>query len=658
MNLQGRPGDQGADSSAIRLPKTFVLAVLALVYILAFIVSPYWMMARSPVEMILILIVTISLGAVWCYLSAGELRVHSRGGGLLPFAGLLLGMAALNYRPFISVIPWRGDESVHIAKILYLTSRIPVNWILCIFFLFGLILYAAWRGSGWAMVPGTLLVVGVVIFYWRNDVLDAANESWILRYPLIDYWLYMLVPKLAGAVFGPYHEILYRIFPAVSMFVLAWIFQSELARSQGPADLLWGFSVATVPIVFYYSSVLYLEPLALFLMLIVCLRIKDLVRDDHDRLGKNPAWYALILIGFIKETTIVFLVCFLICRFIFRLWSRKRPGTFEKQPEDGPGVKSTGPLRRFFAGEMAVFFSVFFPYLLYIFLRSTLTTNRSFHPYLPSLMDFSVYRAIGQSFLEQFGPFLILFVAGCLLLALRREYSTLCFLLLLFLVIPAFHAADNRGYFAGYSRFNLFVLPAVLAGAQVVLREVVRQRRMLGSVAAGAIILVNLLISPVNPDGTKAPFWGNYLFDTSEHYYPYKEALLWLKETGGDERILFTGMDYTYFLDFYFDGLDWHPRHQVEQVLVSASPDDKFGLYFDPLDWHPQRKINRLLMTGGGESDNLSKMLVFAGDNDFDVVVYQVLGTDIPRARETGDFHLEKVFRNEAHVLLVYSKAP
>ncbi len=177
---------------------------------------------------------------------------------------------------------------------------------------------------------------------------------------------------------------------------------------------------------------------------------------------------------------------------------------------------------------------------------------------------------------------------------------------------------------------------------------------------AGAIISANLLMSPVNIDGTKVPFWGNYLYDISEHYYPYQEALSWLKATSNHERVLFAGMDDGYYFDFYFDKLDWHPRRKVDQVLLSGDPRDEFVLYFDNSRWSPQRELDQFLRPGPaqGESDAVLKVLDFAAQNNFTVVVYHVLGKDIPQVQATGYFQAAKVFRNQAHILVVYSATP
>ena len=79
-------------------------------------------------------------------------------------------------------------------------------------------------------------------------------------------------------------------------------------------------------------------------------------------------------------------------------------------------------------------------------------------------------------------------------------------------------------------------------------------------------LFFNLLTSPVYLDGTKVPYWGNYFIDTSEHYYPYQDAFIWLIGNYKNERILFTGLDFQYSFQFYWNKLDWHPRREGIQT--------------------------------------------------------------------------------------------
>jgi hypothetical protein len=133
-------------------------------------------------------------------------------------------------------------------------------------------------------------------------------------------------------------------------------------------------------------------------------------------------------------------------------------------------------------------------------------------------------------------------------------------------------------------------------------------------------------MSPINWDGTKKPLWGVYMADTAEHYYPYREALEWLKTNHEDDRILFSGMYYPYIsFAFYFGKLDWKPDHEI--VLTEKTEDYRALL-----------------------SDALTK----ADADNFDVVLYQVAGDQIPQIADSHHFVQEKVFKNDAHTLVVY----
>lgn len=639
----------------VHLPRTFVATILGSFYVLSFIVSPYWLLANSPNTKILILIATISLGVSWSYLSADSLQIQLKAKNKLVFGLFLLGMAIINYRALSSVIPWGGDENVHITRVLTLLSQIKTLWIVILFILFFAVLYSAWHRPNWAPVTLGLSTIVIIVFFTNNNPIQGERLGWILRYPLLNYWIFMLVPKFAGSIFNPYYEILYRIVPFLCMGAVAWSIQREIPVGSNFSKLLWSFSIATMPIVYYYSSILYIEPLAVIFMLVVCFQARDLLYDDYNEIRKNPAWYALLFIGFIKETVIIFLLCYLVCRLIFQYVKRKSEGlTHQKDNETLEQEKYT---LSYITGEIKIFFSVFIPYLFYLFLRATLSINRNLIPELHGLVDISVYRAIGQSFLEQFGPFAILFCIGCILLFKRREYATLIFLLAILASFPLFHAIDQKGIYAGYSRFNLFIIPSILAGTLIAVKYLINHKKALGIILPGIMICTNLLITPINLDGTKKPFWGSYLIDTSEHYYPYRSALSWLHDNYGNARILSTGMSYPYFFEFYFDKLNWKPKIKVEEYYISGDIHVERNLYFDNSSWKPKRRIEQLInaIKLPSEEELLSRAIDVARQGNHEIVLYQVLGRDIPHI-VNSDFRQVKVITNDAHTLVIYAK--
>ncbi len=620
-------------------PRPFLTAFLASIYIIAFIISPYWLLPASTLTKIVILTFTIGSGALWSYLSAADLQLRIDARSWISFGVLLAALVWLNYKPLTSVIPWRGDEGSHIMKTLTIVSRISSAQILLTLTLFALFLFVAWKRPVLALPAALFLIFVVVIFFVLKNPLKGLNSEYyfFLRYPFFNYWFYALIPSLATIVASPYHEILYRIIPMLSIAAIAWMFQSSLDERNSPVSLVWGLAAATVPLVLYYSSILYIEPAALFLMMIVCLQAKNLLEDDFSRIKKNPGWYALILIGFVKETAITFLFCFLACRIVFNLLRRH---DLQRGLSWAASKQTVTPLGSYIWEELQIAFSVLFPYLFYIFLRSILLTNgRLWQPLISTLLDPSIYQAVGQSFVQQYGFILILFGGGCVLLVLRKEYGTASFFVLLFIAIPLFYAVDGQGEYAGYSRFNLFGVPAVLAGSSIFLSKIAGRSKIGVLALASATLLANIWMSPINLDGTKVPLWGNYLYDTSEHYYPYQDALSWLKQTHPQEAILSTGMYSPYpALNFYYNKLDWHPHYKVLQISS-----------------HDEQLISD---DSKNEGVIVSKMLNEAKRDNFSIVLYQVLEKDIPQMQHTSGFRLEKVFQNDAHILVVYSRAP
>ena len=317
---------------------------------------------------------------------------------------------------------------------------------------------------------------------------------------------------------NPYQEVFYRMVPFLSTFALVWIFQRDLCRSKPILNLFWGLAVASIPLVYYYSSILYIEMPAIALMLIVCLNIPSLLKDDFQKIKENPAWYALILIGFIKETTIPFLVCFIGWRLIAGVVQGRISLKSIKTSCAAWGMNFSSPC------------AVLLPVLFYLFLRGTLSQqSRWFSLTLANLSKPIVYSTLLRSFYDQLGlPFFLLFCASCFFLFWKKEFLQAGFFLSLFVLYPAFFAVDTLIY-TGYSRFNLFIIPPVLAGAWILIKRLMESRKIIGTITACAILTINLWASPVFIDGTKKPLWGNYLTDTSEHYYPYREALTWLK---------------------------------------------------------------------------------------------------------------------------------
>jgi len=588
-----------------------MLTFLGCIYIMGFLITPYWALYTSRSVIFVYCFLTIGIGVLWLFLSTDSLQIEFNFRSVASFLALLAVILLLNFRALNSVIPFRGDETLHIERTQELAQRIPALELIVVVLLFILFLYTGWKLQRWLLFSGSLLIVSIIFFYLgRNPFEDVmSTPAFFAHYPFINYWMYAVFPKLLS----PYQEILYRIVPFISMLGVAWLFQKR-ANVSHPMMIGWGVAAATIPIVFYYSSILYIEPPAVLLMTIVCLDIKNILEKSSQEISRLPSWYALILIGFIKETTVAFLVCFLGVRMLVQL-SRWQTATAP--------LPSARKWIRFLAGELGVIFAVLIPVIFYIYFR-TFVDTRSFSPHLSNLLDTTIYPVIARAFWEQFGLFVLFFISGCIVLLFNREYSSVFCYGSLIVAVLVFHILDTTAY-VGYSRFNLFLLPPILAGSLHFTRWVALQKRVVGGILLFVSIASNLLLSPVHLDGVKTPYWGNYLADTSEHYYPYQDAILWLKQNYPTKRVLFTGLDFYYPFQFYWNKWDWKPSKR---------------------DGVPSENT-------GDEQMMIANILDKAQDENYDVVIYRVLNEDLVVPGEIGKFRVQLI-KNSAHTLIVF----
>src|SRR5512147_1075383 len=109
---------------SIRLPRSFVAALLASVYILGFILTPYWILHKSIAEKVFYLALTISVGLIWLFLSTNSVQIQFSWQDAKIFLFLLAAVGVLNYRALNAVIPFRGDETHHIELTLDVMRRV------------------------------------------------------------------------------------------------------------------------------------------------------------------------------------------------------------------------------------------------------------------------------------------------------------------------------------------------------------------------------------------------------------------------------------------------------------------------------------------------------------------------------------------------------
>jgi len=594
------------------------IAFLGSIYIVAFLLTPYWVLHTSTAAIIFYLSLTIVFGVLWVFLATSSLQFEVDAKDARSFLVLFVGMFLLNIRALNSVIPFRGDETLHIERTIEFMKRIPLAGSVVFIVLLGLFLFVGIKKLRWLALAAIVLVGSIVFFYLRSNPFDdvISTPAFYLRYPFFNYWFFAFLPRIVSVVGSPYYEFLYRVIPFLSMLGVAWFFQRKLTLSSPLTRIAWGLAAATTPIVFYYSSILYLEPPAVFLMTVACLDIRNLLHADSRGLAKLPAWYALILVGFFKETAVPLLACFVAVRVIVQITLRWKGGT----------TQGTGSWLSWLMREMGVAFVVLMPVFFYIHLRtSMLLETRRFVPQLSSLLDLTIYPIYARAFAEQFGIFLFFFIAGCIVLWRDRDFSSLFCYGAMIAAMVVFHVVDSKQYI-GYSRFNLFILPPVLAGSARFIQWSASRKQVVAVALVFTAIATNLLLSPVHLDGVKTAYWGNYRLDTSEHYYPYQDALVWLKQNHPNDRILFVGLDFHYPFQFYWEKLGWKAKR-------AGKPSEGIA----------------------DEQLAIATVLREAEAENYDVVVYRVLNQNIVPPAETGEFRLQ-VIQNSTHELFVFYK--
>ncbi|MBN2030664.1 hypothetical protein JW824_10520 [bacterium] len=599
---------QHEQNHVFRLHRFFTFSILFFIFFLAYILTPYWQHSSSLAGTVLLLMITIGLNLLWSTWASNHFQFRIGKNDGLIFLILFFIVGLLNFRALTAVIPWRGDEDYHITITLQIVYLWRLKWIIffvCLSFFLG---FSAWYKSKWLLIISmTFMILYAIFFNHYHDI----NYITILRYPYFQSWFNALIPTFYKYIHAPEREIVFRIVPFISVVTLVWICYKNLNLKNPVVKLIWSVAFCSMPILIYYTSILYLEMPAVLLMTLVCLHIRELLYDDMQTISTHPYWYALIFIGFLKETTIPFLVSFVICRLIIRF---RHPRKKRYDPND-------------VFNEGKVIFVVLFPFLYYIFFRNQSIDMRGFSPQISNLMNLSIYPVLLRSFFEQFGGFFLLFIVGGLLLWQKRETASFLFYIVLLILVPSFHILDNIDY-TGYSRFNLFLVPLIIMASTVLINKMINKKRILSLMIALAFIGLHYRLSPLNGDGTKKPYWGNYLIDTSEHYYPYRKTLLWLKENHHNDEILFTGMYYPYYLGFYFRQLEWYPTRSIQLVDQNRNENKEF--------------IENLL-----ESTK----------PNCHVVVYHTRNHHLFEYDHLNGFSIEKVFTNQSqNYLIVYGR--
>jgi hypothetical protein len=522
---------------------------LGLCFALSLLVAPYWVYFRGeePPAPWPFVWFALMLAASWAWVAAAD-SLTGNSEPSPPVAAskaavIAAGLLVIDWRAFFQVVPSRGDESQHVMRLwagLVFAQALLKRWPALLAIALALAAALLWRRRS---LHAAAAVLGGAAGLWILAAIEASHRAditWLPRYPGFQMWWQATALLWSPLKSWVAQEALYRIVPFAAVLALAlYIVRVPLAGSPAPAQLGAAFVVATVPTVRYYSTLLYLDlPLAVA-MTVVSFEIERLASSS--RLDKAPAslgWYALLLLGFLKETALVFLlIVFLFCagRGAFR-----------------------SPRRWLRLGYVLLA-----PLALYA-MAAGVQRDQGYSFRAANLATLSNYRILAGALGQQYGLLLALAAAGVILLAAERRFLLIAFGLATLAAYTAFYLGDGavmldrgvwRPKYLGHARFMLACLPSVAVFGLHALRTLPRS---LSWTAAAIALAGNLFIYPVSAIAAPAADWGDYVFDTSDHFYPYNVVFERCHvQFPRARRVIVVGPDFYYPYLFYQRKWNW-----------------------------------------------------------------------------------------------------
>lgn len=511
------------------------------------------------------LLLGLVLGIIWALTASFqfEWKISKEDRKLFGFL-LLIGLL-LNFRQLTYGVAWRGDEDSNFDFVRIFSNLIPFQ----IFFLkvLGLILmgtvFKRFVKPAASLWIGVYSLIILLICYWAYQ-LNTINYYTSYEYNLIISrlpYLFRMMPvlpvTLAKFVGLEFQEMLYRSIAFLSMVLTAWYLARKFSGGQLYKALLIGTLFLTIPTIWYYSSVLYLEPCGVLLLSIILCNVSSWLNDPLPLLRQKPYWLALVLLPFVKETFLFVVLALLFVRFINRLFSGKM-------------TKLTP-----WINEALLGIALLLPLAFYLFIReyngNVRPAGMTFHQFAnPSL-----YWVLLKSFWQQFSYAALLLIPALIRKMRRKEYAQILLIKVGILLISFFFVADSEGVYAGYSRFNLLLAPFFIVPVLEWLNALVeRYANNIRLASVAALLLLNILLMPIRLDGAHESYWGDYYSDTSEHYYPFRDALSILKEQGVQRVYLLTNDYKPYYLrfDYQFHRVDYHPQFNIGVDMALFDP--------------------------------------------------------------------------------------
>jgi hypothetical protein len=376
---------------------------------------------------------------------------------------------------------------------------------------------------------------------------------------------------------------------------------------------------------YYFSTIVYLEMPVVLVMTYCVFNIRDLVFADSRILVTKPVWYALLLLGFLKETVMVILLVVLSLRLFAQM------------------IKHKFNIKRLLL-ELKICVLAISPLLIYLYFRNYFVYYRVYTPQWSILLEPKNYQLIAESLFNQMGGLFPLSIAGLIVLFLKKDKSIFFILLILSSGVIIFFMLDSPQYL-GLARWNLLVIPVVFYLAYQFLTPAPKPVLFICLVA---LIAGNYFLNPIMPDGVRINNWGCPNTDGTEYYYPYEQAIQHLSSEKNIKSVMLLGQYFPYWgIQFYQAKYDFYPRFSIHQF---NGPQPAWVVWFDGRRFNAQDELNYLTgfftdcIKPGSETANV------------DAIIYHSVNNIDVNTRDTycGKFRVIKRMRNSLNSLYIF----
>ncbi|MCS7048397.1 MAG: hypothetical protein NZ483_03760 [Verrucomicrobiae bacterium] len=540
--------------------------VAAAVYVAAFIPNPMVLLTLSPWAAELAFVI---FGLMWWWIGC-----RARGPVAMPlpswrFFVWWCGMALAAYwASWQAEVPYRGDESFHLISVQLrwlMLREVAVALLPVVAFA----VVAWWRKGAWIVATVVLLFLlatWVSPGWYSPELINHEYAQFRLyRYPAAESWVAAL---LGGLGWENWSRVIFsnemaRLLSVWSVLSLGFVFGGDQRWRAEPARwtalATWG--MVTSPNLLFHGAMAYLELPAILLATVVLMDAEAWLARPWPQVCRWPAWWAMVLLPFTKETALPVVLALVAGRMIAQ-WHRH-----ESQQQAGGMRYRAQRLRATIRGEWPVWLTILGPATVYVALRTA--------------HEFRGYPALWQNYLEpslwwqalsalgrQYGLLVPLALCGAVVCRKRRRVRLAvgCFVAMLVFMV------GDYATWIGSGRFNLMLLPPLLILGW---EGLTRSRESHPTLARGAAVLLlatNFWLSPVGWEGRRGA-WDV----VQERWYPYRQCFEDIRARQPEARLALANMDWPYAYSIPMLQIGWSanviqlPPQSVEAALQFAS---------------------------------------------------------------------------------------